>query len=240
MSTRKWVAGLLAVTVMAVSLPVQADSWKHERRHHDRDDGGDRECVYKRKQTPGMYKEEYKCRSRDGGHDRHDRHDRRPDWVGRAYHQPHPWIARAYPQQPPVMPFGFDSGNCNREMVGSLLGGGAGALLGSRIGEGSGKTAAMVGGTILGFMVGGSVGRSMDRIDQACMGQILEYAPNSQAIVWNNPANVRYEVVPMPGYQDRNGRYCREYQTTAMIGGRPQQLYGTACRQPDGSWQQVD
>ncbi len=29
---------------------------------------------------------------------------------------------------------------------------------------------------------------------------------------------------------------CREVQTTVTIGGKPQQAYGTACRQPDGSW----
>lgn len=38
-------------------------------------------------------------------------------------------------------------------------------------------------------------------------------------------------------YQDRSGRYCREYQTTGRIGGRQERLYGTACLMPDGSWQ---
>ena len=32
---------------------------------------------------------------------------------------------------------------------------------------------------------------------------------------------------------------CRDYRTTATIEGRQQQLYGTACRQPDGSWQRA-
>ena len=32
---------------------------------------------------------------------------------------------------------------------------------------------------------------------------------------------------------------CREYQSTATIDGRQQQIYGTACLQPDGSWQLV-
>jgi hypothetical protein len=30
--------------------------------------------------------------------------------------------------------------------------------------------------------------------------------------------------------------YCREYQSTTTIDGRPQPVYGTACLQPDGSW----
>jgi hypothetical protein len=33
--------------------------------------------------------------------------------------------------------------------------------------------------------------------------------------------------------------YCREYTGTIYVGGRAQQGYGTACLQPDGSWQVV-
>jgi hypothetical protein len=32
------------------------------------------------------------------------------------------------------------------------------------------------------------------------------------------------------------GEGCREYQGTAEIGGAEQPVYGTACRQPDGTW----
>lgn len=48
---------------------------------------------------------------------------------------------------------------------------------------------------------------------------------------------------PPPGpiygevYRDERGRYCREYQTTGTVGGKVEPLYGTACLQPDGSWQ---
>jgi hypothetical protein len=31
---------------------------------------------------------------------------------------------------------------------------------------------------------------------------------------------------------------CREYQTSIMIGGKPQKAYGKACRQPDGTWKE--
>jgi hypothetical protein len=30
--------------------------------------------------------------------------------------------------------------------------------------------------------------------------------------------------------------YCREYTRTVLIGGQPQQAYGTACLGPDGAW----
>ncbi|MDE1174690.1 MAG: hypothetical protein PW790_13635 [Parvibaculaceae bacterium] len=43
-----------------------------------------------------------------------------------------------------------------------------------------------------------------------------------------------------PIYQRADGQYCREYNSTARIEGRNQAIYGTACRQPDGSWQFVN
>jgi len=36
-----------------------------------------------------------------------------------------------------------------------------------------------------------------------------------------------------------SGRQCREFQQTVTIGGRTEQAYGTACLQPDGSWELV-
>lgn len=42
-----------------------------------------------------------------------------------------------------------------------------------------------------------------------------------------------------PSYSEPD-RYCREYNTTSRVAGRMQNTYGTACMQPDGSWQIVD
>ena len=137
-----------------------------------------------------------------------------------------------------VPPFDINIGTCNRELVGSVLGGAVGGVLGSNVGKGTGQTVAIIGGTILGVLVGGSVGRTMDQVDQNCVGQIMEHSPTGRAVEWQNPdTGVSYEVVPIQTQQDTQGRYCREYQTTATVGGRTQQVYGTACRQPDGSWQ---
>lgn len=45
------------------------------------------------------------------------------------------------------------------------------------------------------------------------------------------------QAIPVsPPFSDTAGHYCREYQTTVMVGGKPQQSYGTACQQPDGTW----
>ncbi|MHA1599692.1 MAG: RT0821/Lpp0805 family surface protein [Alphaproteobacteria bacterium] len=135
-------------------------------------------------------------------------------------------------------PFDLNLGRCNRDVLGALIGGAGGAALGSTIGKGDGQTAAIIGGAILGVLVGGSIGRTMDNVDQHCIGQALENAPDGRTIVWQNPSsNAQYEVTPTRTVQVADGRYCREYTTTAVVAGSNQQVYGRACRQPDGSWE---
>jgi hypothetical protein len=63
------------------------------------------------------------------------------------------------------------------------------------------------------------------------------YAP-PPAIAYAQPAPVAAQPTSPP--YTRNGQTCREYQSTAIIGGRPQPSYGTACLQPDGSWRIVN
>jgi len=95
-------------------------------------------------------------------------------------------------------PFGIGLGNCNRELLGGLLGAAAGGFAGSRIGDGKGQLAAVAGGALLGFLVGGSIGRTMDTVDQNCVGQALEHAGDGQTIVWNNPEKGgQYQVTPL-------------------------------------------
>lgn len=140
-----------------------------------------------------------------------------------------------------VAPFGIDLGRCNRDLLGSVLGGAAGAAIGSAIGEGDERTVAIIGGTIIGAIVGGGIGRAMDQVDQNCVGQVLEHAPDGETIIWTGgDGGPRYRVTPVRTYRDdRTGAYCREYTTSAVIDGASRQVYGTACRQPDGSWRLV-
>ena len=70
------------------------------------------------------------------------------------------------------------------------------------------------------------------------MSDILEYVPSNRSVYWED-GGYGYEVTPMRTYEPEPGRYCREYQTVVTVGGRAEQAYGTACRQPDGSWQIV-
>jgi surface antigen len=229
---------LAAATLLTWTGVAGADPDKDESGHGRRYGRGeareykeefrDGNCKIERKwEKNGDYKEEVKCKG-----------DRRgpPPRVIYARPSERGWVD---PSSAPVL---VPRGNvfyCNRELVGGALGGAAGGLLGSRIGRGDGRTAATIGGAIVGVLVGGSIGRSMDSVDHECVEQALERGEVNRVVTWENPDGRAYEVRPVRVFQDRSGRQCREYVTTARIDGRPEQVYGVACRQPDGSWQLV-
>ena len=63
-------------------------------------------------------------------------------------------------------------------------------------------------------------------------------APVGQTIAWNNPDSGNSgTVTPVRDGTSSEGKYCREYQQTVVIGGKTEEAYGTACRQEDGSWE---
>jgi surface antigen len=131
--------------------------------------------------------------------------------------------------------------NPTKQTTGAVLGGIAGGALGSQVGGGRGRDIAMIAGTILGAAIGGAVGASMDRTDVAQTQSVLESERDNQTVSWTNPnTNTQYEVIPTRTYQTSAGTYCREFSTTAVIDGERETVYGTACRQPDGSWQSID
>jgi len=136
------------------------------------------------------------------------------------------------------------SGNVGqKQTAGTILGGVGGAVLGSQVGGGSGRLIATAVGTLAGAMIGSEIGRSLDRADRLAMQQAEQrayYAPLGETVVWNNPDSGNYgSVTPIRDGHTHAGAYCREYQTTVTVGGRAQSAYGTACQQPDGSWQIV-
>ncbi|HET8745733.1 MAG TPA: RT0821/Lpp0805 family surface protein [Ramlibacter sp.] len=123
-----------------------------------------------------------------------------------------------------------------REQAGTVIGAVAGGLLGSQIGGGDGRVAATIVGAIAGGAIGQSIGRSMDQTDRLRTAQVLESNPTGTRTHWRNPdTGAEYTVVPTRTYASAQGP-CREYTMDAVIGGRLQKVYGTACRQPDGSW----
>ena len=126
---------------------------------------------------------------------------------------------------------------CTNEQSGQVIGGILGGAAGSQIGSGSGRIVATTVGAIAGTFIGGSVGRSMDDTDRLKAAHSLENNRTHQPSSWHNPDTGNdYTVTPTKTYQTNSGRYCREYQTDVVVGGKHERAYGTACRQADGTW----
>lgn len=120
-------------------------------------------------------------------------------------------------------------------MIGGVLGG----ALGSQVGSGQGRTVATVLGTLFGASIGGAVGRSMDDQDRVKVAHTLETVRTGVPSQWRNPdSGNQYTVMPTRTYESA-GTPCREFTVDGMIGGRKEKIYGTACRQADGSWRTV-
>lgn len=129
------------------------------------------------------------------------------------------------------------TGQRQNEQAGVIIGGVLGGVLGSQVGKGDGRTAAIIVGTLVGASIGGSVGRSMDDTDRLKTAHSLETVRTNVPTSWRNPdSGNEYTVTPTRTYEDNTGP-CREYTVDAKVGGKKEQVYGTACRQPDGSWE---
>lgn len=97
------------------------------------------------------------------------------------------------------------------------------------------------------FLFSGSPAQGVDEIgllddpEQNAMAETFQYAlehnRTNEAAAWVNPDTDRSgTLVPVRTFHNKDGQPCREYVTTILVGGEPQQGYGTACRQNDGSW----
>lgn len=132
-----------------------------------------------------------------------------------------------------------------KQTVGGLGGAVLGGLLGSQVGGGSGRLWATGAGVLLGAIVGSEIGRGLDEVDKQQMAQTteasLEHTKTGATSTWSNPDSGNSgSVTPTKTYQASSGEYCREYRQTVDVGGEEQEAYGTACRQPDGSWKIVN
>ncbi len=131
-----------------------------------------------------------------------------------------------------------------KQGAGTLLGAVGGALAGSQVGKGRGRLVAVAAGTLLGAFAGAEIGRSLDRADRIALANAQDrahMAPIGETVAWSNPDSGHHgEIRPTREGRTTSGRYCREYQHSVVINDKVQQAYGTACRQPDGSWQVID
>lgn len=131
-----------------------------------------------------------------------------------------------------------------KETVGTVGGAIAGGVIGSQFGGGAGKLVTTGVGTLLGAFIGREIGGSLDKADQQYASQAASRAyaaPVGERISWNNPQSGNNGTITSTrdGYDSR-GHYCREYQQTVTVSGRTELAYGTACKQPDGTWKIVN
>jgi surface antigen len=131
----------------------------------------------------------------------------------------------------------------NKQGTGTIVGAVAGGAAGAAIGGRKNRIPGVAIGALAGGIIGNQIGRALDeedrRIAAAAEYQALEYGQPGQPTPWDNPQNQhRGQIVPGKPYQ-QGSQHCRSYTHTIYVGGEPQTARGTACRQPDGTWQTV-
>jgi surface antigen len=131
----------------------------------------------------------------------------------------------------------------NKQGTGTVVGAVAGGAAGAAIGGRDNRIPGMAIGAVAGGIIGNQIGRSLDEQDRRIAAnaefQALEYGQAGAVTPWDNPQTQHYgQIVPGKPYQ-QGSQYCRPYTHTIYVGGQPQTARGTACRNPDGTWQTV-
>ncbi len=128
-----------------------------------------------------------------------------------------------------------------KEKIGAGTGAVLGGIAGSQVGGGNGRLVATGVGALLGTLVGSEIGKSLDNADKAyaqSANQRAHAVPVGQTVQWNNPdsGNSGAVTARRDGHSS-SGRYCREYEQSITVDGRAQTAVGTACQNPDGTWE---
>jgi surface antigen len=121
--------------------------------------------------------------------------------------------------------------------IGAFGGAAFGGLIAAAAGGGGAAIAgAVIGGALLGGLAGNMLDQRDKRMAAEAQQRALESAPTGKPVAWTNPDTGHSgTVTPVRTYQS-GGAYCREFQNEVTIDGKKENAYGTACRQPDGSW----
>lgn len=123
----------------------------------------------------------------------------------------------------------------NKAQMGGLGGAGAGAIVGQAIGH---NTESTLIGTAVGTMLGYIVGNEMDKYDRQQLNHVYERGVSGQTSSWVNPdQGNEYKVTPQPAYRGPGNKICRKAEVTAIIDGKVEKAYTTACRDDYGHWQ---
>jgi surface antigen len=134
----------------------------------------------------------------------------------------------------------------NKEIVGTLAGAALGGLVGSQFGGGTGNKIAIGAGVVAGGFLGNKIGSSLDCQDQQyhydTTQSALESKKTGQASSWSNPDTGNSgTITPTRTYTSKDGMPCRDFTQTIYVeeDEEYEEIKGSACRQPDGSWTPV-
>ena len=154
-------------------------------------------------------------------HKHHDHDDDRGDYRTVRYYEGKSGVAY-------VRDYGISSGRCNRDEIGTVIGGVTGAVIGSQVADRDNRAVGMVVGGVFGAVLGHAIGDSLDNGDRACMGHALELGRPGVPVVWHNDGH-RYHFTPRGDARDG----CR-HATLAVDGGHPREVL--ACPSGGGEW----
>jgi surface antigen len=119
--------------------------------------------------------------------------------------------------------------------VGAATGAAAGAVIGQAIGH---NTEATLIGAAVGTLLGYIVGNEMDKYDRRQLNHVYERGVSGRTSAWINPdTGNQYQVTPKPAYNPAPTRICREAEIEAVIDGKVEKTYTTACRDEYGRWE---
>ncbi len=124
--------------------------------------------------------------------------------------------------------YGILSGRCNRDAIGAVIGGAAGATIGGQVASKDDRVVGMVVGGVLGAVLGHAIGSEMDKADHACMGHALELGKAGVPVVWSHDGH-SYHFTPRG---DAPGG-CR-YATLVVDRHKPKEVL--ACPGSNGEW----
>jgi surface antigen len=120
----------------------------------------------------------------------------------------------------------------------------AGALTGGVIGALTNRgPGGVIAGAVIGGLVGGVIGNALDEDDRRraydAEMRALEAEGPGAPVSWRGDRGAYGTIVAGPPYAYQSYQRCREYTHTVYVNGQPQTARGIACRNPDGTWSQV-
>ena len=115
--------------------------------------------------------------------------------------------------------------------TGAAVGATGGGIIGAALGGGTG----LLVGAAVGGLLGYTTGRAMEEEDRRQVAYALEA---DRAARWTNAETGHTYYVQPTGTVVEGSRPCRQFRlVTDQSGHDRNEVYGTACQRPDGTWE---